>query len=186
MIIKPELLQHPHIPKALHGLAPRVIKGQDWWDAKRQEAYASTNYHCAACGVHKSQAKEHQWLEAHEDYEIDFIKGSVTINEIVPLCHYCHNFIHSGRLWMVNKDDNPDKIKRVLEHGIKICEDNFLDIYYFTSLLAERYDVKHYCGILLHDETNFAKWHEWHLILEGEKYYSKFKDFEEWQTHYNN
>ena len=183
--MKPELLQHPQIPKPLHGLAPRVIKGQDWWDVKRQEAYASTNYHCAACGVHKSQAKEHQWLEAHEDYEIDYAKGSVTINKIVPLCHYCHNFIHSGRLWMVNKD-NPDKIKRVLEHGIKICEDNFISVQHYTLDLADEYDVEHYCGVLKENITECAEWSEWHLILEGEKYYTKYKDFEEWKTHYNN
>lgn len=187
--IKPELLQHPNIPKPLHGMAPRVIKGQDWWDVTRQEAYASTDYHCLACGVHKSQAQEHQWLEAHEDYDIDYEKGIMKVNQIIPLCHYCHNFIHSGRLWMVNRHNNIHKIKRVLEHGIRICEKHSLDIRYFTAALAETYDINHTCDTIEKDidEVNkFAEWSQWHLILDGDKYYSRFKDQEEWQNYYSN
>src|SRR6185295_5669264 len=62
-ILKPEILCHPHIPKPLHGVAPREIMGDDWWNSERQLVYASTDYHCAACGIHKSQAKKHEWLE---------------------------------------------------------------------------------------------------------------------------
>ena len=86
---------------------------------------------------------------------------------------------------MVNKD-NPDKIKRVLEHGIKICEDNFISVQHYTLDLADEYDVEHYCGVLKENITECAEWSEWHLILEGEKYYTKYKDFVEWKTHYNN
>jgi len=183
--LRPQLLQHPNIPKPLHGLAPRVIKGQDWWDETRQDAYASTNYHCLACGVHKEKAKYHNWLEAHEDYDINYRTGEVNIKQIIPLCHSCHNFIHSGRLSVTAERY---KIIDILKHGFKILEDNNLDVSQATYMIAEQVGVKHnskviYCGIT---EDEMCVWSEWHLVLDGEKHYSKFKDFEDWKNFYKN
>ncbi|MGB5770131.1 MAG: hypothetical protein WBM32_09705, partial [Crocosphaera sp.] len=59
----PWLLFHPNIPKPLHGLAPRVIKGDKWFNQTKQETKAKLNQHCWACGVHKYDAKYHRWLE---------------------------------------------------------------------------------------------------------------------------
>ena len=96
------------------------------------------------------EAKYHQWLEAHEDYDIDYETGEVNIKQIIPLCHSCHNFIHSGRLWMVN-----------------------------------HVGIKHRCTSISLGDVDIADWDEWHLVLEGEKYYSKFKNYEEWEEFYS-
>ena len=125
MKLRPEILLHPNIPKPLHGVNPRSIMGQEWWDVQRRIAYASTEYHCAACGVHKSEAEYHQWLEAHELYEFDYPKGRLTMIEIVPLCHACHNFIHSGRMTaLVDKGEMEEsKRKAILKRGNNIFKD---------------------------------------------------------------
>ena len=185
MKLKPELLQHPNIPKMLHGLAPRVIKGQDWWNKTRQEAYASTDYHCLACGVHKTQANYHQWLEAHEDYTIDYKKGEMKINKIIPLCHSCHNFIHSGRL---SVSGNIEKIIDIVEHGLTILEANDLKAFPYTLHLAKELKINHKCKPCdygIKSEKDICQnWNEWKLIFEGKEYYSKFNNFDDWKRFY--
>jgi len=184
--LRPQLLQHPNIPNPLHGMAPRVIKGQEWWDVTRQAAYASTDYHCLACGMHKTENRYHKWLEAHEDYTIDYKNGIMTVKEIIPLCHSCHNFIHSGRLWVTNRKTYTGKIADILKHGIKILEDNNLAAWDYTLMLADRYNVEYNCEVINSKEIeNIAAWDKWHLILDGQKYYSKFKDMQEWHNYYN-
>ena len=165
--LEPELLCHPNIPKPLHGVSPRTMLGKDWWDEKRQEAYAERDYHCYACGVHKKDAEHHKWLEAHEDYDINYKTGEVKLKRIVALCHSCHSYIHSGLLNIRLKkgEISPEKHKHILTRG-----DNIL----------EKADLSPWnpdCG-------EFAEWGKWHLLIDGKKYYSKFKDFNEWLNHY--
>lgn len=184
LILKPEILTHPNIPKPLHGLNPRVLKGKDWWDVTRKLAYASTNYHCISCGVHKSEAKYHQWLEGHEFHVIDYEKGTAEVKEIVPLCHSCHNFIHSG-LHSMNYSNGKiglDRYIDILQHGCDILFKNNLKGFGYTIRKA----IEVGCINIPEADTSgvkMAEWPEWHLILEGEKYYSKFKSFEEWRNH---
>lgn len=150
----------------MHGVAPRVIKGKAWWDAKRQEAYKSTNYHCAACGVHKSRAKYHQWLEAHELYDLDYLRGRMVLREIVPLCHSCHNYIHSGRMRaLVAKGEfSPKKRRAIHRHG-----DIILDKAKLTR--------KKYSGVV-------ADWGKWRMVIDGEEYPPKCPSFREWKRVY--
>lgn len=185
MNLKPEILTHPHIPPALHGVAPREIMGNAWWDKTRKEVYASTDYHCIACGVHKTEAKKHKWLEAHEFWNIDYLTGVCTISEIVPLCHYCHNFIHSGRLSMIiGGEKSEEEVRDILQHGIDICLKNGLKIFPFTWAFAKKLGCN-INGILAYQiKANPIKWNEWVLKWNGEQYRSKFKSETDWRNHY--
>jgi hypothetical protein len=77
-----EILFCPNTPKPLHGMSPRSILGDEWWDKERIKAYRKFFNHCQACGVHKSDALYHRWLEAHEVFNFDypFIASGITGN----------------------------------------------------------------------------------------------------------
>ncbi|AFY61880.1 hypothetical protein [Synechococcus sp. PCC 6312] len=122
-----ELLLHPNIPKPLHSLAPRTIKGQKWWDETRKKAYAAQDYHCHACGIHQSRARYRQWLEAHEIYDINYQTGEVKLIEMAALCHACHNFIHDGRMQTMTQKGKYDlrKYLTILKRGNQIIGSNW-------------------------------------------------------------
>lgn len=165
---KPELLLCPNIPKPMHGLAPRVVLGQSWWDKTRREAYKSNLYHCLACGVYKYKARYRQWLEGHEIYETDYLLGRHYYVETVPLCHLCHNYIHSGRLEALREEGRitHTKYRAVVEHG-----DSILDA-------AGLPRPKPY-------EGPTADWEDWRLIVEVEgrtkEFEPLYKTFDEWR-----
>ena len=164
--LRPEILLHPNIPKPLHGLAPRNILGQEWWDMQRKAAYAKTGDRCAACGVHKSEAEYHKWVEAHELYDINYKKGLMTFKEVVALCHSCHNFIHSGRMGMMVQQGTMDanKMIDILNRGEEILIKNKL---------------KH-----PKDPKYVAEWDKWRLVLNGKKYKGKFETYDDWYDFY--
>lgn len=169
--IRPEILLHPNIPKPLHGLAPRTILGDDWWDEVRQKAYAENNYCCWACGVSKTKAKYYHWLEAHECYKIDYKAGTMEMIEIVALCHSCHNFIHSGRLLIL------------YEKG-EISKKKYSDIHTHGSKILNKRKVNRN-PYIENEEGSIADWKNWRLILNGEEYKGKFENMLEWYRHYN-
>lgn len=174
----PAILFHPQIPKPLHGLNPRSILGDEWWNEQRQKAYAENNYHCWACGIHKSEAKYHQWLEAHECYRIDYQRGISEMIEIVALCHSCHNYIHAGRMkMMVDKGEmDISKFRDILAHGnrVKLTPCEMPANLAFT--LASLQEVER--------NNHIAKWNDWRLIINGIEYEPLHKSFEEWREFY--
>ena len=138
--------------------------GQEWWDKIRKEVYASTGFHCAACGVHQSAAQYKKWLEAHEFYDFDYEKGTATLKEIVPLCHFCHSYIHSGYLNVrYSKGEiTRDIYQSILVHGRKLTKD------------LKRPQIP---GVV-------AAWSDWRLIFEGKEYKPLFDSFDHWHYHY--
>ena len=186
LFTKPEILCHPNIPKPLHGVNPREIMGKEWWDQERQRVYASSNYHCIACGVHKSKAKKHQWLEAHEFWKIDYETGVCEITSIEPLCHYCHSFIHSGRLGMIiDKEKSRSEVVEILEHGFRILSENNLECFPFTldfgiHLGCNTYNLNPY-----YMPSSDVHWSDWKLIWNGNEYRSNFSSSSGWSKFYS-
>ena len=188
----PILLFHPNIPKPLHGLAPRTILGQYWWKETKTKAKAELDNHCWTCGVHSSEAKYHQWLEAHECYSIDYSIGRVEYVGTCALCHSCHNYIHDGRMKMLSQKDLDwlTKEEEILKHGNKLIKKYLKSqkIKYTVGKestnsvhLHELYPVK---SNKISWSGNGANWDDYHLVIFGKRYERKHKTYEDWLNFY--
>lgn len=196
MNIEPHILLHPNIPKPLHGLNPRTIMGQEWWDAERQWAYASTGYTCLACGVAKKDAKFYRWLEAHEFYKFDYSIGLIEIEKIIPLCHSCHNYIHSGRLMkmLFKAEITEQKFWTIVKHGTEILSSVKLpNNPFMLSVLHQvdsAFDSPVWVRPLLRLPINFpprgenVDWADWRLKFNGRLYPPIHKSYEAWKKFY--
>lgn len=172
--LEPEILLCPNVPKPMHGVTPREILGIKWWNKTRRAAYKSTAFHCLACGVSRFRAKVHQWLEGHELYGVNYTKGRITYLKTVPLCHFCHNYIHDGRLTaLLEKGEIPQRrFIAIIQHGDKVLADAGLRKLTYKEREDEAVDK------LLNGEV--AKWEDWRLVLLGEEYPPKFKSERQW------
>jgi len=104
---------------------------------------------------------------------IDYEAGTAEMLYISALCHSCHNFIHSGRMQMIlgTEEMPPEKYNDILQHGEKILG------------IALKKSIKH--PFVKEMFAPIAEWDKWRLILDGQEYYSKFKDISEWYRFYN-
>ena len=184
--LRPEILTHPNVPKPLHGVNPRIIFGQAWWDKTRQKVYEETNYHCIACGVHKLHAEIYARLEAHEFWNIDYNTGRCEVTSIVPLCHSCHMFIHSGRMSaLVGTDMETETVIQIIKHGYKILKQNNLKAYHVVAELAAKLGVDT-LGVPSYDivpNPNLG-WEDLYMVYEGQEFPARFKNLEEWKLEY--
>jgi hypothetical protein len=179
---RPELIRAPQIPMPMSGVNPRTIMGQSWWDKKRKAAYAKNNFHCWACGVPSKSARYRPYLEAHERYDIDYLKGTLRLLEVVALCHACHNFIHIGRLngKLLAGELGIEYAQGIVNHGYAVLRAAGLEPWWTTRLIVE--DIQPTGlepGMLVG-----AEWSQWRLLLGGRKYGPKFKNEEELQRYY--
>lgn len=165
--MRPELLLHPNIPKPLHGMSPRELLGDEWWDSTREWVYQNAGYRCQCCGVPKQEAKYHKWLEAHETYDYDYAEGLATVNEIVALCHSCHNYIHSGRLQaLLDAGKIPaSKHRDIMQHGDRILRE---------------------AGLTRPEPPEeIAEWSRWRIVICGRVYPTRWPSYEHWFNHYH-
>lgn len=181
LFVDPSILLRPRVVLPLHHQNPRNILtkiDEDWWNRTRQKVYAAQDYHCACCGIHQSQ--QSGWvrnqLDAHELYHTDYKTGRVTLEAIVPLCKYCHNFCHFGRLF-AQRDAGKIQDKTfyaIISHGNSVLEK--------AKLPRKNLDPN------VDDNIYNIPWEQWRLVLtiEGEEqsFYSLYKDKADLEAHY--
>ena len=184
--VRPELLAHPNIPPPLQGLNPRSILGNAWWDRVRQIAYKHHDFHCWACGIHKYAAHYHKHLEAHEAYTINYQTGVANLDEVVALCHCCHNFIHSGRMEMMVERGEMSRFKQsmILAHGAGILKRAGLVPWWGTLMYILMSDgMPRDKAIVQAQETgkvyfrgSMAPWKQWRLLIDGDEYFTPYEN----------
>lgn len=159
----PRVLLHPQIPKPMHGLAPRVVLGRAWWDVERSAAFASTDNHCLACGAARYDDPAWPHLEGHEEYRINYRRGIMTYVRCVPLCHWCHSFVHAGRtetLFRIGKITRADFDKTMKRANAMLKK----------AKLKPRAPYLGPC----------AAWSAWRLVVNGEEHPPIWRDYAHW------
>ena len=157
----PSLLLLPNVPQPMHKVNPRSVLGTTWWDKERKAAYASTNFHCEACGINKSQVKH---LEGHEVYATDYSLGTLTYIKTTPLCPTCHKYIHDGRLLMMMRSGeiSQQHYAMVMAHG-----DAVLAAAGLSKKSRDHRDDEIMLGL---SSGRMARWEEWRLIIDTRPY----------------
>lgn len=182
----PQILSQPNIPKPLHGVNPRSIMGQTAWNNVRMQVYDSFGGYCRSCGIHKSGAKFFPRLEAHEDYKIDYKYGIMKIHRIVPLCHQCHMFIHSGRLTalLYKKEIQSHYVKSIINHGFGLAKEYGFKVFYVTELLGDSIGIKCPVESWRPPRDIHIPWSEWRMEWNGTQYPPQHESFESWYNNY--
>ena len=191
--VRPKLLLGDGIPRPLHGVNPRTIRGKTWWDRERKKAYAYNNHHCAACGVFRRDAKILQRLEAHEIYSINYRTKRMTFVGIVALCHCCHAVIHAGRTAQVyfKGTISATKLYTIVDHGEKHFKKYRLDLpkgFRYLQLVADEYSSAEIFDIIQSEYNDIvvpsASWSQWRLEFNGKLYPPLYKTHTDWEEHY--
>lgn len=158
---RPELLLQVPIPRAMHGVSPRLIMGSRQWEKEKLIVRARTEGRCEACGrLHKDE------VESHECYDIDYRKYTMTFKEVVGLCRDCHLYIHPGFL------------KSLIERGELTQREGDIIIDRGDRILAQAELSKVFPSLV------FKRWSEWRLIFKGKEYQPKYKSEIEWRKRY--
>lgn len=183
---RPELLRHHTIPRPLFGLTPRHILGQEWWDTTRRAAYEANNMRCWACGGPGP-------LEAHEAYDMDFIRARMTYIETVSLCSDCHAFIHIGRTVgrFARKEISPADAKRIVLNGHDLLKKAGLKCPWETRTITSKTlrwagSTKWIDRVIRNTEKMpdlpEHHWLDWRLVLNDVMYPPRFKSLEEFRA----
>ena len=85
------------------------------WDVVRKDAYARANGKCMICSRKATR------LEAHERWSYNEEKGVQKLEDIIAVCHSCHEVIHIGRTGLVGDID------KAIAHFCKVNKCNYSD-----------------------------------------------------------
>ena len=73
-----------------------ILKPKDW-DIVRRDAYARANGRCTICGRYTKR------LEAHEKWSYDEENALQKLEDVVALCHRCHEVKHISRTQLIGR-----------------------------------------------------------------------------------
>ena len=73
-----------------------VLKPAEW-DKVRKDAYARAGGKCCVCG------RKNTRLEAHEKWSYDDKKALQKLEDVVALCHACHEVVHINRTQLMGR-----------------------------------------------------------------------------------
>lgn len=90
-ILKPEL-----VPEACWRSNLRSWLSPDEWDIVRKDAYKRAGYRCRICGA-KGR------MEAHERWSYDDNRALQTLEDVLALCHACHEVVHISRTQLMGR-----------------------------------------------------------------------------------
>lgn len=84
------------LPKILFGKAPRVVKGQAWFNRRSNLRIPKLPNICECC--HNLMAYKHR----HETYGLYEFDGEyvIKLEDILHICSECHSKIHYGNAYM--------------------------------------------------------------------------------------
>ena len=192
------LITMPNVPKPLHGLPPRVIMGKTTWDHVRKKCYYDAGYKCEICGEEPPKGQ----LHAHELYSYDYLAGTGKFERCIAICKKDHDFIHSGRLITMLKNNNilypREYVLSVVEKGFKLIHDyncmhrnkkplrafsTFLEYLKVPSIhddmvaLIDKYDIQFYDM-----PSKVADWADWKLLIGEREYPTPYANMDEWKA----
>ena len=72
-----------------------ILKAKDW-DIVRRDAYKRAGYRCRICG-------ERGRMEAHEKWSYDEENALQKLEDVLALCHACHEVKHIERAYLVGR-----------------------------------------------------------------------------------
>lgn len=93
----------------------RSILTREQWDFIRKDAYARAGGRCMICGAPTAR------LEAHERWSYDEAKAVQKLEDVVAVCHSCHEVIHIGRTQLTGRE------REASEHFMKVNNCSYAD-----------------------------------------------------------
>lgn len=86
----------------------RTLLPPGGWDVVRKKAYARAGGRCMICGAPARR------LEAHERWSYDEANAVQKLEDVVAVCHACHEVIHIGRTQLAGRE------REAADHFMKV------------------------------------------------------------------
>ena len=86
----------------------RTLLPPGGWDVVRKKAYARAGGRCMICGAPTRR------LEAHERWSYDEANAVQKLEDVVAVCHACHEVIHIGRTQLAGRE------REAADHFMKV------------------------------------------------------------------